>query len=113
MTKIKIPSPAIAVVGAGAVGSYYGAKLASAGADVRFLMRSDLERVRECGLRVREAGDEWSLRAKAFASPEEIGPVDVVIIALKTTANDALETLLPPLLHERTMLLTLQNGLGN
>ena len=114
MIKIrKIPSPSIAIVGSGAVGSYYGAKLASAGADVRFLMRSDFERVRQSGLRIQEGDGAWSLRARAFASPAEIGPVDLVIIALKTTANEALETLLPPLLHEKTMLLTLQNGLGN
>jgi 2-dehydropantoate 2-reductase len=103
----------IAVVGAGALGSYYGAKLARQGADVRFLMRADLEVVRRDGLRVREQGEEWSVPAQAFGSTAEIGPVDLVIIGLKTTANADLDQLIPALLHERTLLLTLQNGLGN
>jgi 2-dehydropantoate 2-reductase len=103
----------IAVIGAGALGSYYGAKLARQGADVRFLMRADLDAVRRDGLTVREQGEEWSLPAQAFGSTPEIGPVDLVLIGLKTTANADLDRLIPPLLHERTLLLTLQNGLGN
>ena len=104
----------IAIVGSGALGSYYGAKLARQGADVRFLMRADLEAVRQAGLRVRESGEEWVLQpAQAFGSTAEIGPVDLVVIGLKTTANAELERLIPPLLHEQTLLLTLQNGLGN
>jgi 2-dehydropantoate 2-reductase len=103
----------MAVAGAGALGSYYGAKLARQGADVRFLMRADLEAVRRDGLRIREHGEEWTVPATAFGSTAEIGPVDLVIIGLKTTANADLERLIPPLLHERTLLLTLQNGLGN
>jgi 2-dehydropantoate 2-reductase len=45
--------------------------------------------------------------------PEEIGPSDLVLIALKTTANDQFPKLLPPLVGSHTALLTLQNGLGN
>ncbi len=103
----------IAIVGAGALGSYYGAKLARQGVEVRFLMRADLEAVRRDGLTVREKGEEWHLPVQAFGSTEEIGPVDLVVIGLKTTANGDLERLIPPLLHEKTLLLTLQNGLGN
>ena len=103
----------IAIVGAGALGGYYGAKLARQGADVRFLMRADLEVVRSEGLHVREHGEEWQVPARAFGSTREIGAVDLVIIGLKTTANAELEKLIPPLLHEGTLLLTLQNGLGN
>ena len=103
----------IAVVGSGALGSYYGVKLARQGADVRFLMRADLDVVKQQGLRVREQGQEWTVAAKAFGSTAEIGPVDLVMIALKTTANVDLDTLIPPLLHDGTLLLTLQNGLGN
>jgi len=106
--------PRIAVIGAGAVGCYYGGKLAAAGHDVRFLMRADLETVRAQGLTLRSVGEtEVRFPVTACATPEEIGPVDLVIIALKATSNAALETLLPPLLHETTALVTLQNGLGN
>ncbi len=103
----------VAIVGSGALGSYYGAKLARQGADVRFLMRADLDAVRRDGLVIQEKGEEWRVPAKAFGSTAEIGPVDLVVIGLKTTANEELKRLIPPLLHEKTLLLTLQNGLGN
>lgn len=105
----------IAIVGSGAIGTYYGARFARAGSDVRFLMRSDLAAVRERGsILVHEKGGDWSLSpVSAFASTEAIGPVDLVIVTVKTTANDALKALLPPLLHASTTVLTLQNGLGN
>lgn len=104
----------IAVVGPGAVGGYYGGLLAHRGHDVRFLMRSDLLAVRERGLVIHTQGTTVALpRAQAFGTPGEIGPCDLVIIALKATGNAALDELIPPLLHERTVLLTLQNGLGN
>ena len=104
----------IAVVGAGAVGCYYGGMLARLGCEVRFLMRADLAAVRERGLTILSRAGEVRLRdVPVFASTAEIGPCDLVIIALKATANAALDELIPPLLHEHTALLTLQNGLGN
>lgn len=106
--------PSIAIVGAGAIGGYYGARLALAGRDVRFLLRSELAHVRAHGLVVRERDATRRLvPVAAFGSSEEIGPVDLVVITLKTTANDALASLLPPLLGPSTAVLTLQNGLGN
>ena len=104
----------IAVVGSGAVGCYYGGMLAQAGHDVHFLMRSDLETVRRDGLVIFTKGKELRLpRVNCAASTNEIGPVDLVLICVKTTVNSELERLLPPLIGERTVLLTLQNGLGN
>lgn len=103
----------IAIVGSGSVGCYYGARLSSV-AEVSFLMRRDLAAVREKGLHIHSiAGDLHLPSVRALATTEEIGPVDLVIIALKTTANEVLPQLLPPLLHPETILLTLQNGLGN
>ena len=103
----------IAIVGSGAIGGFYGAMLARAGRDVRFLMRRDLETVRRDGLRVRAPFGEFRIdRPVAAATPEELGPVDLVIVAWKTTANGELARVLPPLLHARTLVLTLQNGLG-
>jgi 2-dehydropantoate 2-reductase len=104
----------IAVVGSGAIGSYYGAKLAHAGSDIHFLMRSDLRAVQQRGIHIRGRKEDVRVPAvNAYGAPEEIGQCDVVLIALKTTANHELLALVPPLLHERTILLTLQNGLGN
>ena len=104
----------IAVVGSGAVGSYYGGVLANGGHDVHFLLRSDLAAVRERGLTIRTKGRELRLpKVQCAGTTAEIGPVDLVIIALKATANAAMEELLPPLIGPNTALLTLQNGLGN
>ncbi len=103
----------IAIVGSGAVGCYYGGMLAHTGHDVHFLMRADLDAVRANGLTIRTGGKTIRVPAQAHASTAEIGPCDLVIIALKATGNAALDELIPPLLHEHTGLVTLQNGLGN
>jgi 2-dehydropantoate 2-reductase len=104
----------IAVVGSGAIGGYYGAKLAHGGSDVHFLMRGDLREVRGAGLYVRGRGENFRVaQLNCYSSTEEIGPCDLILIAVKTTSNADLVDLVPPLLHKRTMLLTLQNGLGN
>lgn len=104
----------VAVVGSGAIGLYYGARLARAGHDVRFLMRSDFEAVSRAGLTVESIHGDFVLpQVGAFRTAEEIGPVDLVIVAWKATANDQLAMVLPPLLHAETDVLTLQNGLGN
>ncbi len=103
----------IAVVGCGAVGSFYGAKLARAGQDVHFLLRSDYETVRRKGVMIRSSQGDFNVRPRCAQAPEEIGPSDLVMIALKTTANDQFPKLLPPLVTRNTAVLTLQNGLGN
>ncbi|MEY4489966.1 MAG: hypothetical protein RIQ79_2474 [Verrucomicrobiota bacterium] len=105
--------PRIAVVGSGALGLYYGGRLARAGHDVVFLARADLGAIRENGVTVSYPGERYTLRpVKVAATPEEIGPVDLVIIGLKATANEALPALLPPLLGPGTVVVNLQNGLG-
>jgi 2-dehydropantoate 2-reductase len=104
----------VAIVGAGAVGLYYGGRLAAAGEDVRFLLRADYETACRDGLKIESVDGDCALpNVRAFRSAEKIGPVDLVIVAWKATANAALAEVLPPLLHEGTQVLTLQNGLGN
>ncbi|MFA5263681.1 MAG: 2-dehydropantoate 2-reductase [Opitutaceae bacterium] len=106
----------IAVVGPGAVGLFYSARLAQAGADLSLLLRSDYEAVRARGIGVRSSGPELAIdpsRIHPFSRPEDIGPVDLVLITLKTTANPQFAALIPPLLGPDTAILTLQNGLGS
>lgn len=104
----------VAVVGAGAVGSYYGAKLARVGVDVTFLLRSDYRHVAEHGMQITSvAGDFRLAEVKCETSTEAIGPVDLVIIAWKTTSNRHYREVLAPLVGEDTRILTLQNGLGS
>lgn len=107
-------NPKIAVVGAGAVGCFYGGLLARSGGDVHFLMRRDLEVVRTHGLRIRSEGREIILKnLPVYESTREIGECDLVIVAVKTTSNTALPELLKPVAGKDTVILSLQNGLGN
>ena len=103
----------IAVVGCGAVGSFYGAKLARAGHEVHFLLRSDYDTVRRKGVFIRSPQGDFHVQPKCANSPEQIGVCELVLIGLKTTANDQFSKLLPPLVNSSSALLTLQNGLGN
>ena len=107
--------PRICIAGTGAIGGYFGGALAASGADVHFLMRRDLDRAQREGLNVRRMhAPSFTLdRVQAYGSAVDIGRCDLVIIALKTTQNRALADIVPPLLHPGTVLLTLQNGLGN
>jgi 2-dehydropantoate 2-reductase len=102
----------IAVVGCGAVGSFYGGLLCRDGHEVHFLLRSDFDAVKQNGLRVRSIKGDFHVRPKCARDSMEIGEVDLVIVALKTTANAQLKKLLPPLIGKSTAVLTLQNGLG-
>jgi 2-dehydropantoate 2-reductase len=106
----------IAIVGAGAVGGYYGARLAQHGGDVHFLFRSDYEHVRDHGIEVRSVDGDFALspaRVHAYHNVKKMPRADLVLVTLKTTANDQLPRLVPPLIHDHTIVLTLQNGLGN
>ena len=103
----------IAVVGCGAVGSYYGAKLGRSGQEMHFLLRSDYEAVRRKGVQILSPEGDFHFQPKCAREPEEIGACDLVLIGLKTTANDQVGRLVSPLVGPATAVMTLQNGLGN
>jgi 2-dehydropantoate 2-reductase len=103
----------IGVVGCGALGSFYGAKLCRDGQETHWLLRSDYECVRAKGVRVRSVEGDFHVNPRCARAPEEIGVCDLVLIGLKTTANRQFAKLLPPLVDENTAVVTLQNGLGN
>jgi len=106
--------PTTAVVGTGALGMYYGAKLAKSGVPVTFLARRDLSHLQQHGIQVRCPYGDFHLHpVRACRKPEEIGPVELVLVCIKTTANPDLGKLIPPLLGPDTVVCTLQNGLGN
>jgi 2-dehydropantoate 2-reductase len=107
------PFPKTGIVGSGAVGTYFGARMALAGADVRFLMRSDLAAVRARGsVLIHDRSGTAELRpVAAFGTAAEVGEVDLVVIGLKTTIG-ATRALVEPLLGPKTAILTLQNGFG-
>lgn len=103
----------IGVVGCGALGSFYAAKLLRAGSEVHFLLRSDFAAVRQHGVQILSPDGDFRVQPGCARRPEEIGPCDLVLIGLKTTANDQFPFLLPPLMGRDTAVVTLQNGLGN
>jgi len=102
-----------AIIGTGALGGFYGGRLARAGCDVHFLLHSDYEHVRKHGLRVDSVGGDFVLpNVHAYGRAEDMPPCDVVAVALKTTSNDLLGKLLPPVIADDGVVLVLQNGLG-
>jgi 2-dehydropantoate 2-reductase len=103
----------IGVVGCGALGSFYAARLAQGGQELHCLLRSDYDSVSRHGLRIRSIDGDFHVRPHCARVPGQIGQCDLVLIGLKTTANDQFPHLLPPLVGPHTTLMTLQNGLGN
>ncbi len=104
----------IAIIGAGAVGGYYGALLSQAGADVSFVARgAHRDAIRANGLRIIGVQGDFTVKVAAEDDPARIGPVDVVILAVKTYDNDSAFPLLMPLLGPDTCVLTLQNGVDS
>lgn len=105
--------PRIAIIGSGALGCYYGARLAKAGNDVHFQVRSGRAAIMARGIRVKAPGERIQIKkVQTHATTDDIGPCDLVIVSVKATANSALAKLLPPLMGPNTLVLTLQNGLG-
>jgi 2-dehydropantoate 2-reductase len=100
----------------GAVGGYYGARLAAAGHELHVVARSDAGHLRRHGLRVESVAGDADLPAGSFAvhtDPATVPPVDVALLAVKTTVGpDAAARLMAPLARPGTVLVAMQNGLG-
>ena len=95
------------IIGTGAIGGFYGGRLANAGKDVHFLFHRDYDFVREHGLQVDSCDGSFHLsQVNAYSSTSQMPKCDVVLVALKSVRNQLLNTLLPPLLHEKTILST-------
>lgn len=107
----------VGVVGPGAIGGFYGGMLAQSGEDVHFLFRSTFDDILRSGLTLvhhREGGRSAKVgNLHAYDSPSSLGPCDWIIVAVKATANSALEEMIRPMIGPSTRLLTLQNGMGN
>jgi len=104
----------IAIIGAGAIGGYVGAKLALAGEEVTFLVRgANLDAIRRNGVRLIMAdGSELAARdVRATNDYAEAGVQDVVILAMKAHQVDAVVGSLPALIGPETVIVTMQNGI--
>lgn len=102
-----------AIIGAGAIGGYYGGRLAHAGNEVHFLFHSEYDYVKIHGLQVDSVMGDFSVSPiNAYKSTSDMPACDVVIVALKSTQNIHLKEMLAPLLHENSVVVLIQNGLG-
>ena len=102
-----------AIIGTGAIGGFYGARLDKAGLEVHFLLHTDYQYVVDHGLTIDSCDGNFTLPSpKVYDSTSEMPQCDVVIVALKTTQNHLLPSLLPPLLKPDTIILLIQNGIG-
>ncbi|HYL40828.1 MAG TPA: 2-dehydropantoate 2-reductase [Candidatus Binatus sp.] len=105
----------VAVVGAGGVGGYLGSRFAAAGAVVTYLARGvHLEALQKHGLTiVKPDGDSSTAAVRATADERDVGPVDLVLITVKSYDTEAAARRLAPMLDQETAVLSLQNGVDN
>lgn len=105
----------VAVMGAGAVGAYFGAKLSASGHNVAFLARgAHLDALRREGLRVDSPGGNLRIQNALFTNnPGEIAAVDLILFCVKSYDTDAAVGTLVPMMGNATTILSLQNGVDN
>jgi len=101
------------IIGTGALGGFYGSMLAHAGNEVHFLFHSDYDFVCKNGLKVDSVLGNFCLpNVNAYNDTAQMPKCDVVLVCLKTTNNKKLSKLLPPLIHSKTCVILVQNGLN-
>ncbi len=101
------------IIGTGAIGGYYGGKLANAGKEVHFLLHKDYDYVCQHGLQIDSCDGSFHLdNVNAYCDTADMPKCDVVIVSLKSTNNRMLKTMLPPLMKQNTLVLLIQNGIG-
>src|SRR6478736_5203485 len=102
----------IVVFGTGGVGGYFGGRLAQAGEDVTFIARGEhLRAIQNNGLKVESLnGDFLVYPAKATAEANAVGPIDLVIVGVKTWQVPEAARAMKPLVGPNTTVLSLQNG---
>lgn len=101
------------IIGTGAIGGYYGGRLMKAGRQVRFLLHSDYDYVKEHGLQIDSCDGSFHLDdVDAYDNTQNMPESDVVVVCLKSTNNHLLKQLLTPIVRENTIVVMIQNGIG-
>lgn len=101
-----------AVIGTGAIGGYYGGRLAQSGQEVHFLAHSDYEAMTK-GLIVDSCQGSFIIsNPHVYRTTEDMPKADVVIVALKTVNNSLLPQMLAPIVKDDTIVIQIQNGIG-
>jgi 2-dehydropantoate 2-reductase len=108
------PLRSTAVVGAGAVGSYFGAMLALAGHPVTLIGRGPhVQAIQRDGLQLQRAGHVQVVQLAASTEMDAVRGADLVLLCVKSTDTDAVARRMAPLLDPETLVLSLQNGVDN
>ena len=101
----------IAVMGAGAIGGCFGSLLAKCGLDVTLLARGEhLRAIQKNGLQVIHPEGGYSVEVKATDDPARVGPVDLILLSVKTYQNEQAIPMMKPLIGHASTVITLQNG---
>ncbi|MDX1470125.1 MAG: 2-dehydropantoate 2-reductase [Flavobacteriaceae bacterium] len=101
----------IVVVGAGGVGGYFGGRLAEAGHDVTFLLRSNsYNAIKSNGLSIKSPDGDFNFMTKVAKSIEELGLAELIILGVKSWQVEEVAKILKPIITPATMVLPLQNG---
>jgi 2-dehydropantoate 2-reductase len=105
----------IAVMGSGAVGGYFGGKLAAAGNEVAFIARGEhLAALQASGLRVHSPNGDLAVRQAQFTeAPQRVGNVDLILFCVKSYDTESAAEAIGPMVSDRTIILSLQNGIDN
>jgi 2-dehydropantoate 2-reductase len=101
----------IAIMGAGGIGSYYGARLQAGGADVTFIARGEhLRAMQQDGLTVEDAAPLRLPKVSATDDPSSVGPVDIALVCVKLKDTEAAGRAIKPILKQGAAVISLQNG---
>jgi 2-dehydropantoate 2-reductase len=101
----------IVMMGSGGVGGYYGARLAQAGHQVTFVARGAHARaMRERGLQIRSELGDALVKARVVEAPEEAGPADLIVVAVKLWDSESAAQAIRPIVGAQTIAVSLQNG---
>jgi 2-dehydropantoate 2-reductase len=101
-------------MGAGAVGGYFGARLAAAGHDVSFIARGEhLRAMQKSGLRIKSILGDLEIHSTFVSSSDQIAPVDLILLAVKSQDTEVAAKSLTSFMGPRTTVLSLQNGVDN
>ena len=104
----------VAVMGAGAIGGYFGGMLARAGHDVTLIARGEhLRAILQDGLQMRTEAGDFSVQCRATQNPAEVGTVDLALLTTKTYHNVDSIPAMAPMIGSETAVLSLQNGIDS
>lgn len=108
------PNPRIGIIGAGAIGGFYGVMLARAGYDVHFLLRSEYDAVAQKGLQINSAvhGAVHLEPVQAYRSAADMPKCDWLLVGAKSTSNSQIAPLIREAAATDAKIVVLQNGLG-